>query len=89
MEVKKLSGERFHDVSFNLRRGEILGFTGLVGAGRSELMQAILGILPIYSGEIIFEGEPWKKGDSNWSVSKGIFIYRRKKKRWNSSDAFN
>ena len=74
MEVKKLSGERFHDVSFNLRRGEILGFTGLVGAGRSELMQAILGILPIYSGEIIFEGEPWKKGDSNLSVSKG-YIY--------------
>ena len=81
MEVKKLSGERFHDVSFNLRRGEILGFTGLVGAGRSELMQAILGILPIYSGEIIFEGEPWKKGDSNWSVSKGyIYLPEERKK---------
>ena len=81
MEVKKLSGERFHEVSFNLRRGEILGFTGLVGAGRSELMQAILGILPIYSGEIIFEGEPWKKGDSNWSVSKGyIYLPEERKK---------
>lgn len=81
MEVKNLSGERFHDVSFSLRRGEILGFTGLVGAGRSELMQAILGILPIYSGEIIFEGEPWKKGDSNWSVSKGyIYLPEERKK---------
>ena len=81
MEVKKLSGERFHEVSFNLRRGEILGFTGLVGAGRSELMQAILGILPIYSGEITFEGEPWKNGDSNWSVSKGyIYLPEERKK---------
>ena len=81
MEVKKLSGERFHEVSFNLRRGEILGFTGLVGAGRSELMQAILGILPIYSGEITFEGESWKNGDSNWSVSKGyIYLPEERKK---------
>ena len=81
MEVKNLSGERFHDVSFSLRRGEILGFTGLVGAGRSELMQAILGILPIYSGEIIFEGEPWKKGDTNWSVSKEyIYLPEERKK---------
>ena len=44
-------------------------------------MQAILGILPIYSGEIIFEGEPWKKGDSNWSVSKGyIYLPEERKK---------
>lgn len=81
LEVKDLCGERFHNVSFSLKKGEILGFTGLVGAGRSELMQAILGILPIYSGEIYLEGKKWKKGDSNWSVSKGyIYLPEERKK---------
>ena len=81
LEVKNLCGERFHNVSFSLRKGEILGFTGLVGAGRSELMQAILGILPIYSGEIFLEGQKWKKGDSNWSVSKGYIYLPEERKR--------
>ena len=48
LEVNNLTGEYFTDVSFSLRKGEILGFSGLVGAGRSELMQAIFGYLPVY-----------------------------------------
>lgn len=74
LEVDKLTGERFTDVSFTLRKGEILGFSGLVGAGRSELMQAILGYIPVYSGSIKMEGKPWKIGDPNYSVNNG-FIY--------------
>lgn len=74
LEVDKLTGERFTDVSFTLRKGEILGFSGLVGAGRSELMQAILGYIPVYSGSIRMEGKPWKLGDPNYSVNNG-FIY--------------
>lgn len=81
LEVKNLCGERFHKVSFSLKKGEILGFTGLVGAGRSELMQAILGILPIYSGEIFFEGKAWKKGDSNRSVSRGYIYMPEERKK--------
>ncbi len=74
LEVKNLTGERFTNVSFTLRKGEILGFSGLVGAGRSELMQAIFGYLPVYSGEIKLDGERWKMGDTNFSVNHG-FIY--------------
>ena len=74
LEVKDLTGERFRGVSFALRKGEILGFSGLVGAGRSELMQAILGSLPVYSGSVTMEGKPWKLGDPNYSVSHG-YIY--------------
>lgn len=74
LEVKHLTGEKFQDISFCLKKGEILGFSGLVGAGRSELMQAIFGYLPIYSGEVWMEGKKWKNGDTSYSVKNG-FIY--------------
>jgi rhamnose transport system ATP-binding protein len=58
MQVKKLGRTGyFNDVSFTLRRGEILGLTGLVGAGRSELCQAIFGIFPYDKGEIYLDGK--------------------------------
>ena len=48
----------FHDVSFSLRRGEILGVAGLVGSGRSNVAEAIFGIRPAASGEILIDGQP-------------------------------
>lgn len=74
LEVNNLTGEKFSDISFTLKKGEILGFSGLVGAGRSELMQAIFGYLPVYSGTVKLDGEAWKLGDTNYSVNHG-FIY--------------
>lgn len=74
LEVNNLTGEKFSDISFSLREGEILGFSGLVGAGRSELMQAIFGYLPVYSGTVKLDGKDWKLGDTNYSVNHG-FIY--------------
>ncbi|MEF9941886.1 MAG: sugar ABC transporter ATP-binding protein [Lachnospiraceae bacterium] len=74
LEVNHLTGERFTDISFTLKKGEILGFSGLVGAGRSELMQAIFGYLPIYTGSVKLNGKKWKLGDTNYSVRNG-FIY--------------
>lgn len=73
LEVEQLSGERFRNISFNLKRGEILGFSGLVGAGRSELMQGIFGYLPVYKGTVKFKGQPWKLGDTHYSVAHGMF----------------
>lgn len=74
LEVEHLTGERFTDISFQLKKGEILGFSGLVGAGRSELMQAIFGYLPVYEGKVKLDGQEWKLGDTNYSVKNG-FIY--------------
>lgn len=74
MEVESLTGERFTNVSFKLKKGEILGFSGLVGAGRSELMQAIFGYLPVYEGSVKIDGMDWKLGDTSYSVKNG-FIY--------------
>lgn len=74
LEVNNLTGERFTNISFTLKKGEILGFSGLVGAGRSELMQAIFGYLPVYAGSVKLNGREWKLGDTNYSVKNG-FIY--------------
>ena len=58
-EVKNLNrtDNKIKDVSFKINKGEILGFAGLVGSGRSELMEAIFGVVPIKSGEIVMYGK--------------------------------
>ena len=59
LEVKNLSlGRKFHDISFQVRRGEILGIAGLMGAGRTELVEAIFGVTPYETGEVFVEGKP-------------------------------
>ena len=73
LEVDHLTGPMFQDISFNLKKGEIVGFSGLVGAGRSELMQAIFGYLPVFSGNIKYKGQKWKTGDTNYAVKNGVF----------------
>ena len=63
MEVKNLSSihtKSFQNVSFELRKGEILGFGGLVGAQRTELMEGIFGIRGVASGEIYMHGKKVK-----------------------------
>lgn len=57
LRVEDLCGDSFSHVSFELRRGEVLGFCGLMGAGRSEIMRGIFGIDKISSGEIYVNGQ--------------------------------
>ena len=60
MEVKHLSSiheKSFQDISFTLRKGEILGFGGLVGAQRTELLEGVFGMRAIKSGEIYIKGQ--------------------------------
>ncbi|HJB16883.1 MAG TPA: sugar ABC transporter ATP-binding protein [Candidatus Blautia excrementipullorum] len=59
LELKNLSREgAFSDISLSLRRGEILGITGLLDSGRSELALAMFGLLPAQSGQILKDGNP-------------------------------
>lgn len=60
LEVNGIKNSRVHDVSFTLKKGEILGLGGLVGAGRTELVRAIFGADPISAGEIRVNGKPVK-----------------------------
>ncbi len=58
LEVRGLSNARVSNVSFALHEGEILGFSGLVGSGRTELVQSIFGADRYSTGEILFDGKP-------------------------------
>jgi ribose transport system ATP-binding protein len=55
--VENLSTPVVADVDFYLKKGEILGFAGLVGSGRTEIFEAICGLSPLESGKIVFKGE--------------------------------
>lgn len=58
LEVKGLNnGDKVQDISFTLHKGEILGFSGIVGAGRTETMRSIFGLDGYTSGEILLEGQ--------------------------------
>jgi len=58
LEVKNLSrAGKFKNISFNLRKGEILGVAGLMGAGRTEVMETLFGLYPPDAGEILIKGQ--------------------------------
>ncbi len=69
-----ISERSFQDVSFSLRRGEILGLGGLVGAQRTELMEAIFGIRAISQGEIYYNGKRLKINRPQDAIKKGIAL---------------
>ena len=83
LEVKNLtSGNLFKNVSFKLRKGEVLGFSGLMGAGRTEVARAIFGADPIDSGEIYVNGKPVSIKSPKDAVNLGIGYLSEDRKRY-------
>jgi ABC-type sugar transport system ATPase subunit len=73
LEVRNLTREpHFSDISFNLRKGEILGISGLVGAGRTEIVRAIFGADKFESGEIILRGKKVNIESSQKAIELGF-----------------
>jgi simple sugar transport system ATP-binding protein len=73
LEVKKLTtNPTFSDISFSIAPGEILGITGLLGSGRTELAESIFGQYPVDSGEIIIEGKTVPLNSSSEALKAGI-----------------
>ncbi|MCQ2437602.1 MAG: sugar ABC transporter ATP-binding protein, partial [Clostridia bacterium] len=73
LDVKNLNaGPMVQDVSFELHSGEILGFAGLVGAGRSEVMRAIFGVDRMESGSIVVDGKTLHKHTPTDAIHAGI-----------------
>lgn len=83
LEVKGLNQSRaLRDISFTLRKGEILGIAGLVGAGRTELARAIFGADRIQSGEIYIHGSRVKMRGPHDAVRLGIGYLSEDRKRY-------
>lgn len=81
LEVRNLSikGE-FTDISFQVRRGEILGISGLMGAGRTEVMETIFGARKADSGEVIINGKSIKTGRPRDAIQNGISLVTEDRK---------
>ncbi|MCP4643056.1 MAG: sugar ABC transporter ATP-binding protein [bacterium] len=62
----------FHDVSFKVNRGEILGLVGLSGAGRTELARSLCGLDPVHHGAVSIDGDTLPQGDYPDALAKGL-----------------
>ena len=77
LEVKHLTGKYMPsciDVSFDLKKGEILGIAGLVGSRRTELLETIFGVAHRESGEVILNGKPVNNRDSRIAIKNGFAL---------------
>ncbi len=82
LRVENLSSPgKFANVSFTLRAGEVLGFAGLVGAGRSEVAQAVFGLDAKATGRVFVRGRELPLGDVNASLAAGIGLLPEDRKR--------
>lgn len=80
IEVRKLSHHKlFNDINFSVRSGEVLGFFGLVGAGRSDVMKALFGITD-YQGDILIDGKTVKITSPKQAIEQGIAFVTENRK---------
>lgn len=82
LNVENLCGERFEDVSFQLKQGEILGFAGLMGAGRTEVARALFGADAIKSGSVWLEGREVRIRTTGDAVKNGIGYLSEDRKKY-------
>ncbi|WP_078681991.1 MULTISPECIES: sugar ABC transporter ATP-binding protein [Clostridium] len=81
LEVKNLNRKSvLKNINFSVRKGEIVGFAGLMGAGRSEVMRAIFGLDPIDSGEILIDGQKVNIKEPNDAMKNGIALVPENRK---------
>lgn len=81
LEVKNLCGNGLTDISFQIRRGEVLGFAGLIGSGRTELAELIFGAKPKTSGQIIFKGKEISPRTPRQAIDHGIALVPEDRKK--------
>jgi len=83
LEVRDLNRDKaLHGISFSLKKGEILGFAGLMGAGRTEVARAIFGADRIDSGDILVRGKPVRIRNPHDAVRHGIGYLSEDRKRF-------
>jgi inositol transport system ATP-binding protein len=82
LSVRNMSRKpTFSNVSFDLHYGEILGVAGLMGSGRTEVMDALFGVEPAQSGEIVFEGKPLKIRSPKDAIRAGLAFLTEDRKK--------
>jgi inositol transport system ATP-binding protein len=82
LSVSELVGKKFKNINFSVRKGEILGIAGLMGAGRTEIVNAIFGLEKIYSGEIFVKGKKVSIKSPADAIRVGIGLVSEDRKRF-------
>ncbi|KHF41669.1 sugar ABC transporter ATP-binding protein [Halalkalibacter okhensis] len=82
LQARNLNSPLLKDINFELKKGEILGFAGLMGAGRTEVARAIFGADSLDSGQILIKGKEVKIKSPNDAVSNGIGYISEDRKRY-------
>ena len=80
LSVNSISTGYVRDASFELRKGEILGFSGMIGSGRTELMEAIVGLRSRAAGEVIANGQSVPPHDVHASIDAGLAYMTKDRK---------
>ncbi len=80
LELKDMTSKKFQHINLKVRRGEILGMAGLVGAGRTEVMRAVFGLDAYKSGEIYYKGEKLNEKGVDEIIEKGIMMVSEDRK---------
>jgi len=81
LKVKNLRTKKLNNINFTLKKGEILGFAGLVGSGRTEVARALFKIDPLISGEIFLNGEKVNVVNPKSAIQKGLGIVTEDRKQ--------
>lgn len=81
LETRNLTGNGVRDISLQIRKGEVLGLGGLVGAGRTEFAQLLFGAVKAESGEILFKGKPVQIKSPKGAMKLGIAMAPEDRKR--------
>lgn len=81
LKVDNLSGNGLTDISFEIKRGEVLGFAGLIGSGRTELAELIFGVKPKTSGHMFFEGKEISPSSPRSAIDTGIALVPEDRKK--------
>lgn len=81
LRVEKLYGSGFMDISFNLKKGEILGFSGLIGAGRTELLQTVYGLRKAFAGKVTYCNQDISNCSPADSVKMGLVYLPEDRKK--------
>ncbi|MDR1376222.1 MAG: sugar ABC transporter ATP-binding protein [Synergistaceae bacterium] len=82
LEVEAMSGEGFRNVSFHVKRGEIVGFSGLMGAGRTEVMRALFGLDAISAGTVKTKGKNVRIRKVSDSIKCGMVMLSEDRRRY-------
>lgn len=81
LDVKNLCGNGLTDITFQIMRGEVLGFAGLIGSGRTELAELIFGVKPKTSGQIFLKGKEISPKTPRAAIDYGIALVPEDRKR--------